>query len=114
MADVIGRLGARDRAPDACLALLDQLAEQARGEDRAHVLKVRAAIVAKGPLPTTTAPPGSGAVAAADTPAATWENAKQAFLAGTFRDEHMLLDPSVRSLGEPEKFVGLLRLRRDF
>lgn len=114
VADVIGRVGARDKAPDAWLALLDQLAEQARGEDRAHILKVRAAIVAKGPLPTTTAPPGSGAVPVADSPAKWWENAKLAFLQGAFRDEHMLLDPSVRALGEPEKFVDLLRLRRDF
>ena len=57
---------------------------------------------------------GAGAVVAAPTKEAWWDHAKAAFLAGTFRDEHMLLDMSVRKLAEPQDFVQLLRLRRDF
>ncbi|MCA9602303.1 MAG: SMI1/KNR4 family protein, partial [Myxococcales bacterium] len=115
VADVIGIASSGAAVREPWLACVDELAEQTRDDtERAHVLLVRSALLGKNPMPQPAPPSGGAVIPQATDAAAAWASAREAYLDGRLRDEHMLLDPSLRALGHPRKFVELLRLRREF
>lgn len=96
------------------LRALDQLVEQALGDDdRAAVAAVRRVLVAgEGPLPTP-APPFAADVAAPDDHDAWWALLCEAYREGTVREQD-LLDPQLEPLGRSFDLADVLRIRRGF
>ncbi|MEM9192977.1 MAG: hypothetical protein AAGF12_27630, partial [Myxococcota bacterium] len=113
VADVIGKVAVHVSDPSVWIRLLDQLEEQAEGAEKSQAHAVRRAVVQRGTLP----PPrrnGEPAVAPHPDPTAWWQAVQKSYYEGALRDEDLLLDPQLASLGQRFDFQELLRIRRDF
>lgn len=96
------------------LHLLDLLLEAADEEDVASMAELRLAVREGHVLPDPDPPDVPSGLAPSADPAGLWEAARQAYLAGQLRDDHLLFEPAPRSLAATHPVADLLRIRRDF
>ncbi|MFW6086266.1 MAG: SMI1/KNR4 family protein [Myxococcota bacterium] len=113
VADLAGRMAVSGRDDSPWVRLLDQLIEQAEGEEREHAVEVRRCVVVGEPLPAVKQPRQSLAPAASD-PEQWWRALEQAYHAGHLREDDLLFDPQLQRVAEYRPLADLLRIRRDF
>jgi len=115
VAYALARLARAATDRDPWIRLLDQLVEQAVGdEERSQAHAVRRALVHGGPLPAPCPPREVPAVAPQGDLALWWKEARRAYSEGALRDDDLLLDARLEPLAEAQDLTDLLRIRREF
>ena len=109
MAEALGLLAAEIDPPEPLLSLLDQLASQAEGEERALIAAIRHAVFSGEALPSTRAARTSHLPMPTD-----WSAIQSAYRAGSIRDEDLLFDAAYQKVGRQHPLADLLRIRREF
>jgi len=111
VADVIARLASASAENKGWVRILDALVEQATDdEDHAQAHAVRRAVLHGDPLP----PPRHFREEPIIAPESSWDQARDAYIAGQLRDDDMLLDATLRPLFDAHEPSELLAIRRDF
>lgn len=114
VAQVLGGIADKIVPKEAVLRLLDQLADQAQGDDpRAVISELRRALFAGDPLPQPH-PVHDLAVPPVDEPDAFFEALRQAYFEGRLRDDDLLLEPQYQALRRTHDFARILRTPREF
>lgn len=111
VADLLARFAAQDADPQRALRLLEQLVEEAKGEERDHAIAVRRAVLTREPLPR---PLLSRERSWPSDPEEVHRVAREAYVAGEIREDDLLFDPTLEAVAASRPFVDLLRIRREF
>lgn len=112
VADLVGRMARKVQDESAWVRLLDQLIEQAEGDDKDHAAEVRRCVVTGEPLPAVLEPRQT--FAPAPDVDEWWASVEQAYAQGRLRDEDLLFDPQLAELAKHKPLSELLRIRREF